>query len=527
MKRALVPIVFAASLLANCSRSGPPPSHGALAAATPEATEAGARILRAGGNAADAAVAISFALGVTEPAMSGLGGQTQIVMFRPGQGALVINGTSISPAATLPDATEADLAGFHAATVPTTVKTLDYLWRHYGSGTLTWAELLTPAIEYAENGFRMGSFREKVFARHAEDLQSSPSTAELLLEPDGTVPQEGTIWKQPILAKTLRRLAEVGADDFYHGDIARAIAEDMRAHGGWIAAEDLNALPEPVELPALHGTYRGYDVWTLPPPGGGWVVLRMLRDLEGCLSEVPREKDDARTECMLLTLRAGHRARLRAPITDLHDYESEVEERLRGETTHFSVVDGGGFAVSVTASINGYFGARVANTELGFLYNDYMREFRLGASGQPYGLAPKAMPYSSMSPTIVTKDGEVRLVVGSPGSARILSAVTQVIQRWVDEEMTVEEAVAAYRLHALPDGRFFVEGPPLPSRLVDSLADKGLMLSETSDDLSNGQWNPYFGGVQAVSRENGALHAAADPRRDGSALVVSLTSHPN
>ena len=166
---------------------------------------AGSRILRQGGNAVDAAVAVSFALAVTEPAMSGLGGQTQIVLFRPGEGGLVVNGTSFAPAGTPPHATVEDLEDFRATTIPATVKTLDYAWRHYGSGTLSWSELLAPAIELAGEGFAIGPFRHKVLLRHADDLRSSPSAAALFLEPDGTTPPAGAVWKQPALAATLRR----------------------------------------------------------------------------------------------------------------------------------------------------------------------------------------------------------------------------------------------------------------------------------------------------------------------------------
>jgi gamma-glutamyltranspeptidase/glutathione hydrolase len=225
-----------------------------VSSASPEATEAGLEILKAGGNAVDAAVAGSFALGVAEPAMSGLGGQTQIVLFRPESGALVINGTSRAPIATPRNATAEQLRGHRATTVPTTARVLEYAHRNYGSRTLDFSQLLAPAIRYAENGVVLGPFRRRVLQRHVEDLRTGSGTARLFLTEDGALPAEGETLRQPALARTLKRLAEDGPLAFYHGEIAEEIAADMRANDGWLAISDLETLPEPVELDPLHGS---------------------------------------------------------------------------------------------------------------------------------------------------------------------------------------------------------------------------------------------------------------------------------
>ena len=525
----LLALVLVSWFLGSCTEPATPPARpsprGWVTSASPEATAAGVRVLEAGGNAVDAAAAVSFALGVTEPAMSGLGGQTQMLLFVPGRGPLVINGTSFAPAATPRTATRDDLRGHRTTTVPATVRVVEYAWRRYGSGTVDWEALLQPAIEYAEDGFAIGPFRHKVLLRHHDDLQASESAAPLFLTTGGATPGVGQHWRQPRLAATLRQLATEGADTFYRGAIARAIADDMEEHGGWLSYADLAELPEPTELEPLRGRYRGHDVWTLPPPGGGWVVLRMLHGLDAIDADRLRPDSPEFRPLLAEVLRDGHRTREDRPVEDLLDYAAEVADRITrpdtgGETTHFAVVDASGLAVSATASINNYYGARAAHAELGFLYNDYMREFRVGDPDHPFAVAPGAMPYSSMSPTMLARDGRPVLVLGSPGSGRIISAIVQVIQRWVDAAEPIAVAVAAPRLHAPGDRRLFVEDAPPDGRLSAALADAGFELAMPAEDLSSAAGNPYFGGVHALAFEDGTWQAVADPRRDGTGVAA-------
>ncbi len=218
---------------------------GVVSAATPEAAAAGREILEAGGNAIDAAIAVSLALAVTEPAGSGLGGQSSFIVHPHKGRPFAINGTSFSPGATPRDAKAEDIVGHRATTVPSTVRVLDHAWKRYGSGRITWAQLLAPAIRYAEGGFRLGSFRHRSLSREAERLRANPSASKLFLNPDGTIPELNSVFKQPLFAETLKRLAHAGADDFYEGKIAREIAADMSAHGGWITLDDLKNTPPP------------------------------------------------------------------------------------------------------------------------------------------------------------------------------------------------------------------------------------------------------------------------------------------
>lgn len=506
-----------------CGRGDP---GGGVAAATPEAADAGAAILARGGNAVDAAVAVAFALAVTEPAMSGLGGQTQILIARSGTAPVVVNGTSFAPVAIPADVSAGDVTGHRATTVPTSVKALAYAWRRFGSGAIGWRDLLAPAIRLAGEGFVVGPFRHRVWARHADGLHANDATRTLFLDADGAVPAEGARFVQPVLARTLRRLREAGPEDFYRGEIARQIAADMAAHGGWITLDDLRGLGDPVEVAPLEGSYRGWTVYTAPPPAGGWQVLLLLNLFETWPAESLAPDAPRRAVRLARALRLAHGERRARPIRDPADYADDVAAKLdkhaarrmlegRGETTHFTVADGDGMVVSVTASINAYFGARVAAPTLGFLYNDYMHEFVLGDPAHPYALRPGGVPYSSMSPTVLVRDGVPVLGLGSPGSARIVSAVAQVIQLWADAGLTLAEAVAAPRLHVVPDSLLLLEAPELPLRARATLERMGFVFGAPRADLALGGRNAYFGGVHAVARRDGRWEGAADPRRDG------------
>ncbi|MDH5673070.1 MAG: gamma-glutamyltransferase family protein [Myxococcales bacterium] len=543
----------------TAAAAGAGPRAGAVvSAATPAAAAAGVEILRAGGNAIDAAVATAFSLFVTEPAGSGLGGQSSFIVQRPGQEPFVINGTSFAPAATNPDSPAEALSGARASTVPNAVRTLDFAHRRFGSGKLGWATLLAPAIRQAEHGVELGRFRRTALVKYGVQLSEDPTAAAIFLGPAAQVPALGGLTRQPLLAKTLRRLAEAGAMEFYRGAMAKDIARDMRERDGWIDEADLAAVAEPQVVAPVSGSYRGFSVHSLPPPAGGWVVLQMLALLER--ADATRMAEDHPDRRLLLAeaLRTGHAERAARPIEDLTAYQLHVKERLNparlqalsaawaeradrggegrgegngdgngdgnGETTHFSVVDASGTAVGVTQSLNAYFGARVAHPRLGFLYNDYMHEFRIGEKDHPFALAPGAMPYSSMSATLLSRGKKPVLVLGSPGSARIISAVVQVASHWVDAGGDIERAVAAPRLH-VRQGVLKTEtllGPELSARL----AHRGLAPELEESDFQHQGRDAYFGGVHAIALQNGRWVGAADPRRDGRALRAVATAAP-
>ncbi len=258
-----------------------------------------------------------------------------------------------------------------------------------------------------------------------------------------------------------------------------------------VTYDDLANLPPPREQPPLHGTYRGTDLYTLPPPCGGWVVLQVLNLLERAAPITLAPGTSGRDEVVMRALLTAHGYRQAHPVVDMVNHEAETAQRISkelaaqldtkesGETTHLSIVDRDGMAVAVTTSINTYFGAWVAAKDLGFFYNDCMKEFEIGKPNHPFALRAGAMPYSSMSATIAARDGRPILAIGSPGSARIISAVAQVTQRWLDGQ-SLPDAVAAPRLHVVPPSRGYIEDPPSPQPTRPSGAHGSASLCKSS-----------------------------------------------
>ncbi|MCW8816806.1 MAG: gamma-glutamyltransferase family protein [Ignavibacteriaceae bacterium] len=502
---------------------------GVISAGSPEAVSAGLQILKQGGNAVDASIAVAFALAVTEPAQSGLGGQAQFLIYKPGDEPIIINGTSFSPLNLPENISKQDLVKYKATTVPSMVKVLDYLWKNYSAG-LEWSDLLNPSIGFAEEGFPLAEFRHKVLEFNQNELRKDPVTSELFLGKGGSLIKKDVSWKQPVLAKTLKQLAEKGAEDFYCGDIAKKIVEDMKINNGWITKDDLTNLANPKNQKPLRGTYRGYEIYTMPPPGGGWVIIQALNILEQYPSEKLKLESDDRLKLIAIALQIAHSSRSEEPVEDLINYQEDVNLKIdknhakkliddysNGETTHFSVVDKNGMVVSATLSINNYFGSKAASPELGFLYNDYMNEFKLSEPGNPFNLRPDAMPYSSMTPTILMKDGKPVMAIGSPGSERIISAIVQFISLWIDAGLNLEDAVPYPRIHVTPDKTVYMESDNIPTTQKANLINSGFVFEQQPSEIIVKGLNPYFGGINAIAFENGEWKGAADPRRDGTA----------
>lgn len=501
MKNILTLCLLLSSLA--CRPGGPGLHHGAVSAATPEAARAGMHILRQGGNAADAAIAISFALAVSEPAMSGLGGGCQVHLYLPGQAhPFAINGSTRSPAATPTFFPKDSLKGHLRSTIPSTVKVMQYLYEHYGSKKLSWEALLLPAIEIAEEGFVMGPFRSKVYARYEQKLaRGLPATSSYY--PLDTA----ALSRQPQIAQTLRLLAREGAETFYEGKIAASIARDMQAHGGWMNARDLEELPMPETLAAVHFRHNGYEVYTQPEPCGGWVVKEILQKLSALRAADP-ESDELQT--LIRAINYGHEQRkLKAAQSPLPG---------RGETTHFSVMDAQGMCLSVTASINAYYGAGVANPDYGFLYNSYMDDFDFEDPTNKYAIGPHKMAYSSMSPTIVMKNGKVVLIIGSPGSARIISTVAQLIDAFTLGKVQPEHLLELPRVHAR-NKQVWIEDEHMRLQFEQYNQQGEWEVPTPSQSLVQNGLNAYFGGVHAIVWTGREYLPLADPRRDGLAMA--------
>jgi gamma-glutamyltranspeptidase/glutathione hydrolase len=500
--------------------------RGMVATAHHEATTVGAEILADGGNAVDAAVAAAFALGVCEPAASGLGGQTMILMHLTESGRTVaLDGSSRAPnratVEVLPRAQRT--TGYRATTVPSTPATLRYALRRYG--TMPLGRVLEPSIAMAERGVAVTALQHRLTTREADRLRLW--TGGLFHLAGGEPPGEGTLLRQPVLASTYRRLARKGIRDFYSGDIARQIVEDMEAHDGLIRADDLAQVPRPIERAPLETVFRGDRVVSFPPPAAGRTLIEMLNAYT-CLPPALTELDSPLHAVALAELirRAfmdrrdrpfdpnyypqvplkkmlseEHASRLAAHIARLVEH--------RGETTHLSVMDERGNAVALTQSIEKVYGSACATPSLGFLYNDYLSAFEYEDISHPYYLRPNAAPWASVAPTIAFRDGRPWLVIGSPGSERITSSILQVLLRL--PRGTPLEAVAAPRLHCSLDGKVSVEAERMPDGVIDALERHGFDVDRRE------AFSFYLGCVQLVVRDGDALVGVADPRRDGSA----------
>ena len=476
-----------------------------------DASDAGIEIMKAGGNAVDAAVAVGFALAVTHPEAGNLGGGGFMLLRRPDGEVHFLDYREKAPAKATEDmyldkngnvVADMSILGYKAIAVPGSVAGLTYAQRRWGKISLQ--QVMEPAIRLARDGFLL-DYGAAMDLRD-DDLAKFPESRRIF-QRDGDFYQPGDVFKQPELARTLERIAK-NPDDFYHGDLARELAGAMQKGGGLITAEDLAAY-EVKERQPVRGTYRGYEVISAPPPSSGGVALvEILNILEGYDLKKQGNRTGAsihltaeafqraffdRAEFMgdpdfskipvaqLIDKRYGAAWRETIPLrraspakelkrpavfTQLDQYASAHPQpgaiREPEHTTHYSVVDPEGNAVSVTTTLNDSFGSRVTAEGLGFLLNNEMDDFAV-KQGVPnmYGLiqgpanavGASKRPLSAMTPTIVLKDGKLFLVLGSPGGPTIITTVANVLMGVVDYGMNIQEAVNAPRFHNqwLPD----------------------------------------------------------------------------
>jgi gamma-glutamyltranspeptidase/glutathione hydrolase len=564
--RAMAPCP-AALLAAALSVTAASP-RGAVATAHPLASEAAAAVLRAGGNAADAAVAAAFALSVVESHSSGLGGGGFALYWDArAEKAYALDFREVAPAAARADMFLLDgkpqprrsLDGGLAVAVPGAVRGYAELARRFGTRPL--AELVAPAAAVAERGFRVGRGYAEAAARRRECLAGDPAAAGEFLRRG----EDGRLAPLPVgarlvrrdLARTLRLIGRRGPDAFYRGPLAEKIAAAVRARGGVLTADDLARYATRERTP-LEGSYRGRRVVSFPPPSsGGAIVIALLQALEGedpraggyrperwLHAQIELEKRlyarraalfadpafapglAAEVKALLspeaaraLRAQVGARA---TPAADLGAGRAAVAPEAP-HTTHVSVVDGEGNAVALTTTVNYFFGACVVVPGTGILLNDEMDDFEV-APGVPnaYGLvgtglnvpAPGKIPLSSMAPTfLLDAQGRLELVVGSPGGSTIPTTVAQVISHWVDDGMRLDEALGAPRLHHqyLPDV-VMVEPNGLEAATAAALAARGHALEVAKRPIGNAM-------AVRIDWETGSREAASDPRFEGVAAV--------
>jgi len=501
-------------------------SHGMIATAHFKATEAAQTILARGGNAIDGAAAAAFALGVCEPAASGLGGQTMALYYNAETGTTIaFDGSSRAPHRILPGELEKRerLRGYRAATVPSTPAVLAYLVKHYGALKLD--NVIQPAINLGENGYKITELAHALTQREIKHLKAG-SAGKFFLK-NGRAYKVGALFKQPVLARTLARIAEYGIADFYHGEIAQKIHADMIKNDGLIRDDDLAQIPWPIERKPISCRFQGNRVLTFGEPGAGRTLVEMLNvadkfapekinpDTPGgalLLSEIIKQANLDRRD---RPFDPNFYPQVRGKRMLKNEYAETVAQQIRtrldghGDTTHISVMDRFGNVVSLTQSIERVYGSFSVTPELGFLYNNYMSAFEYKDKTHPNYLRPAAAPWASVAPTIVFKGRKPWLAIGSPGSERITSAILQVLMRL--RYQSPYDAVASPRLHCSIKGRVSLEA----SRMRDDIP-KLLKKHGFSVDLRD-SYSFYLGCIQLVLHEKNEFIGVADPRRDGSA----------
>jgi len=524
--------------------------HAMVVSAHPLASQVGVDILKQGGNAIDAAIAVAFALEVVLPDAGNIGGGGFIVQRTAGGEVTALDYREAAPSRAGRDmyldsagnVTDNSRYGHLAVGVPGSVAGLHAAWTRYGS--LPWADLIAPAIRLAQ-GHIIDTARSRDIAADQELLAHFPASRAQFLVHDSAPPPE-TLWKQPDLARTLQLISDSGPDVFYRGQIADLIVAEMQRGGGLITKEDLRSYQPKWRTP-VQLTYRGYTIYSMPPPSSGGVTMgEMLNMLEGydtipafgtagyvhLLTEVMRRAFIDRNRWLGdpdfvdmpldRLLSKSYAATLRAQI-DPRPATPTPPQATSGEamrTTHYSVVDEKGNAVSVTTTLNGGFGSGVTVTGAGFLLNNEMDDFT-SAPGKPnmYGLIqgdanaiqPGKRMLSAMTPSIVTDStGQVQLIVGSPGGPTIITTVAQVILNVLDQHMSLADAVAAPRIHhqALPDQTFY-ERAGLTDSTVRALEAMGHKM-----EMRRG----HSGVVAAIQKTAGGWVGVSDPRTAGGAI---------
>lgn len=551
--------------------------HAMVVSSNELGSKAGVEIMRAGGNAVDAAVATGFALAVVHPGAGNLGGGG-FMLIRMAEGKThFLDFREEAPAAATANmyldargnvVSGASMIGYKSIGVPGSVAGLVFAEKKYGK--LALAQVMAPAIKLARDGFPL-KWELARDMREDAHLDKFPESRRIF-QRDGNFYKQGEIFRQPELARTLERIAE-NPDEFYHGAMARELAAAVQKGGGLITAEDL-AHYEVKEREPVRGTYRGYEVISAPPPSsGGAALIETLNILEGfdlakaenrsaqsvhLIAEAFRRAFFDRAEFMgdpdfsklpvaeLIDKKYGAAWRetidpehasvskdLKRPtiFSELEEYEREhaptAATRESQHTTHYSVVDAEGNAVAVTTTINAWFGSRVTAEGLGFLLNDEMDDFAAKAGvpnsdgliqGAANAIGPGKRPLSSMTPTMVLKDGKLFLVLGSPGSSRIITTVALAVIGVVDYGMNVQEAVNAPRFHNqwMPDVLSVEQWfSPDTVRRLENMGHKIEFGTQEGPD-----WEPYWSEAEciAIDLKTGERLGASDGRANGKAV---------
>ncbi len=524
---------------------------GVVSAGRAEAADIGRNILQQGGNAIDAAVATAFALGVCEPAASGIGGGG-FMLIRDGKTGkcTFIDFREKAPAAATPDmftpvkpgssksVGDEKVHGGKAVAVPGDVAGLLYALEHYG--TMAPEQVVSPAAELAREGYVVTPYLHLDIKNHKEQLQKYGDGWKIYLQ-NGQPYPVGSVIRNPDLADTLEKIARDGRDAFYKGEIADKIIRLVQKNGGVMTHDDLEQFNVRLQEP-VRATYRGYEIISSPLPSSGGIhiaqILNVLENFDVTSMEVnsteyihlfsevfkmcyaDRAKylgDPNFIDVPQNGLLSKPYARERAPHID-HTCSQKIAygdpwKHQSSSTTHFSIADNDGNLVAVTRTINWMFGSCLVPEGTGFLLNDNMDDFSMDPTSVN-AVAGGKVPLSCMSPTFILKDGKPFAVLGSPGGIRIISSMVQVISKMIDHGMSLEDAIASPRIG--DDQRdLLIYETRIPESVIEELKQKGHPVQAYSD------WDRIMGSVNGcMILDDGTLIGAADPRRDGLALGI-------
>lgn len=546
-------LLLIATLVASSPAFATVLEGGAVAAPDQYGAEVAAQILRKGGNAVDAAVATAFTLAVTYPEAGNIGGGGFMTLFIDGK-PYFLDYRETAPQAATRDMyldgkgeviENLSMVGARAAGVPGTVMGL---WEaHHKFGSLPWAELIAPAVSYAKNGFKVA---DKQYQYRDDALKLFNGTTNFT-DYFGSM-KPGEIFRQPELAATLERIAERGPAEFYNGRTAELLVAQMQADKGLITRQDLQDYKAVWREP-LRFDWRGNSLYTAPPPSSGGVALAQLMSLKEAraadfkgvalnsakyihlLAEIEKrvfadradylgDPDFSDVPVKLLT----DAAYLKKRAADINPEAISVTGKIRPglephQTTHFSIIDAEGNAVSNTYTLNWDYGSGVVVKGAGFLLNDEMDDFSAKpgvanafgvVGGDANAIAPGKRMLSSMSPSLVTRDGKITLVLGTPGGSRIFTSIFQVLNNLYDYDLPLQEAVAAQRVHhqLLPkDTIYYDSHAPLTGEVADQLKAMGYTLEDQGWEM---------GDVQAIRVNGRQVETASDPRGRGVGMVV-------
>jgi len=521
------------------------------------ASEVAYDVLAGGGNAIDAAVTAGFALAVTQPRSGNIGGGGFMLISSESKNSVeAIDYREKAPKAAFEKmfqdengeaVSERSRFSHLSAGVPGTVAGLALaLERH---GTISLSDAIAPAIKLAREGFVIPDRFSSGLKDREERLRKWPSTAKVFYKADGGFYETGELFQQPELADTLQRISDEGVDGFYKGTTAQLIVDEMESHDGIMTLDDLASYEPKVREP-VKGNYRGYDVYSMSPPSsGGAHIVQILNTLEGYDIGAYGHNSAATMHLMAESMKHAYADRaeylgdsdfVEVPLKGItsKEYAAEIRKQIdpfkakpsvdiragkpgdyeSNETTHFSIVDGDGNAVSNTYTINFSYGSGIVVDGAGFLLNNEMDDFSAKPGvANAYGLLggeankvePEKRMLSSMSPTIVMKDGKNFLVTGSPGGSRIITTTLQVIMNVIDHGMNVQSAVAAPRMHHqwFPDEIRIEAG--ISADTIGLLQSRGHTVVQKS----------AMGAIQSILVEDGMYYGAADPRRSTSSAM--------